>query len=110
MPNTTENRRQDQRVPFDCPITISAGGPKRRGRILDLSCSGARIAYENSRMQVPVSAHRVRIEPPGAEPVEVLAMPVWRTRFSYGVRFLLVDDLERLAVAELMDRATTMAA
>ena len=101
-----DDRRTEHRVRCDCPVTIVVDGSKRRGRIVDLSCGGARIGYENSRMKPPRGPHRLCIEAGDLEPVEVVAMPTWHARFSYGVRFLLTDEMERLAVAELIDQAT----
>lgn len=110
MPRSFEERRDDVRFAFDCPVTISTGGAKRRARVVDLSCGGARIGYMNSRMVVPSGAHRLRIEPDGEAPIELVALPVWKTRFSYGVKFVLAGEMERLAVAELMDRRATSVA
>ncbi len=104
LPDPHADRRTDVRVDVHCPVTIVASGQKRRARIVDLSCGGARIWYESSRMSVPIGAHRVRIEHKGLDPVEMIALPVWRSRFSYGVRFLLVGEVERLAIAEMMDQ------
>ena len=104
MPTLSDERRQDMRLPLSYPVTICAAGRKRRARTIDLSVSGARIGYENSQIDVPAGAHRLRIQVAAGEDVEVVALPVWRSRFSYGVKFLLTTEMERLAVAEIMDR------
>ena len=35
--------------------------------------------------------------------VSVIAMPVWSSSDSLGVKFIIADEMERLAVAELID-------
>ncbi len=110
MPSTRDEQRMDVRIAFDQPVIIYVDGRKRGARAVDLSCGGARINYESSHVPVPSRAHRLRFARPDGESVEVVVMPVWRTRFSYGVRFLLADDMERLAIAELMDSAVRRAA
>jgi hypothetical protein len=71
-------------------------------RTVDLSCGGARVTND-PQSPPPEGPVRLIFRPPGRKPVEVVAMPMWSSTDSLGVKFIIADDMERLAVAELID-------
>ena len=93
-----KNRRQDPRFKVRYPVTVHSDGVKQHGRTIDLSCSGARIATICDRVAPPEGPVRVQIGP-----LELLGVTAWTSKANYGVRFLIMSDVERLTLAELLD-------
>ncbi|MCA9618363.1 MAG: PilZ domain-containing protein [Myxococcales bacterium] len=98
-----DERRRDPRVHLRLPVLIEAGGRKRLRRTVDISCGGARIAFDGGRLSQPHGPIRLSFRRPSAPPLELVGIVVWHSPGSYGVRFLVADELQRLAVAELID-------
>lgn len=105
-----DERRLDARVAADLTATAYLNGRARSCRILDLSCSGALIAiYLPSRdgrfcrRMVP-GLHRLEIDLGGKDVLRVAVEVVWSRRGSYAVRFCSAGDVDRLQLAEHIDR------
>jgi PilZ domain len=106
------DRRTDPRFHVRIPVLVQAEGTKRMRRTVDISCGGARIAYDpTSRCRPPLGPVRLEFRSPsGGDPVEIVGLTMWRSPDSYGVKFIVADELERLAVAELIDQGMRAAA
>jgi hypothetical protein len=79
-PSPTEHRR-DARQIASWPVTVQAGDRQLRLRAVNVSAHGVKVSLDNRThgelLEIGRPA-RLRIEPPGAWPVEVDAI-VWRT-------------------------------
>jgi len=104
-------RRRDARAPCALQVITHLGGKARETRCLDLSCGGARIAYEMDRYPPRANPlHTLEIDFGGGRVLRTLAMTVWRARWQYGVRFMLTSAVDRLTIAEQIDRLLAKAA
>ena len=104
LPLSRDDRRADARYHVRVPVVIHADGVKRLRRTVDLSCSGARIAYDPvGRHAPPDGPARVEIRRDFADPIQLIGVPMWRSSDSYGLKFLVSSEMDRLAIAELID-------
>jgi hypothetical protein len=95
-------RRADPRVVVDARVTAIHGTHVRRYRLTDVSRSGALV--ERGPAPPPPALHRLEIEIGEGEPLRVLARTVWVGPRHHAVRFLAQDDIDRLELAEVIDR------
>lgn len=73
--------RRHARVTASWPVTIVAGDRLLHLQTVNLSALGAKVGLEDPLRREPLEVGRparLRLEPPGADPVEVEAI-VWRT-------------------------------
>jgi hypothetical protein len=90
-------------------VFIAAGGDTTLTTTVDLSCSGARIAYDPGEETLPQGPLRMSFCCDD-QSVHLLGLPVWHGPGVYGVRFLVMTDVDRLCVAELLDHLPTSGA
>lgn len=95
----------ERRVALRYPIKIQCGGRKRYHRCIDLSPHGARLAREDD-WPVPDEPIRLCFEHHLDHPKEVVAVKVGASRAAVELRFLLLSDVDRLDIAEMLDRAS----
>jgi hypothetical protein len=100
-----DDRRDEPRVRIGCALWALRDGGRSALRVLDLSCSGARI---HVRAEVASELFRgelcsveLRL---GATRVLTLARLRWIGTEEIGLRFVGLHDVERLAIAEHLDR------
>jgi PilZ domain len=98
-------RRRERRVALDRVVVSFKGGTPRRYRIVDLSLGGVRI--EHGKSPVPEHIHTLELEFGGDKTLRVLAKIVWRTDAEHAVSFLGLNDMDRLLIAELIDKLET---
>jgi hypothetical protein len=102
---TTENQRTDRRHLVNVESSFRGVPTRTRARIADLSCSGARLEHRPDKPW-KASTQRtlvIELEREEAPPLRLFALPVWSTPHALGVKFLLLDDMDRLALAEIID-------
>lgn len=103
--HSVTNQRGDHRYLVSVRSNLHGVETNESARIADLSCSGARLErrpdqpWQHSRACTLV----VEIDRVDAEPLKLLAIPMWFTPNALGVKFLLLDDMDRLALAEIID-------
>jgi hypothetical protein len=96
-----DDRRCDRRVSLDLPIAVVVGGQSRRFRLVDLSCTGAQIEHLDEVPLAPV--HTLALEVDGVA-IRLLARTVWSRGTRHAVRFLAMDHVDRLDIAEIIDK------
>lgn len=99
---TEMERRVGQRVRTDLQATSYRDGRARPCYALDLSTDGALLRHDGQR---PPLVQRLEIHlgaPVGSVPV--LARTVWTSGPLSGVRFVGLSDVDRLELAERLDR------
>ena len=92
------DRRQFSRVATDVPLIARCGARARRARAVDLSSQGALI--RGGFRDRPL-LQRLAIEVGGT--VHTLARTVWADDEFQAVRFVGLDDVDRLDIAEHLD-------
>lgn len=107
-----ENQRGDDRFPVSGHCNLRGVAWKGEpARITDLSCGGARLEHRSEQpWRVPRNGTFV-IELPrqDTDPLRLFALPIWSNGNALGVKFLLVDDMDRLALAEIIDESSVAA-
>jgi PilZ domain len=94
-------RREGERVRVNALVSAMFGGRRYIYRLLDISRGGARLARDT--VLRPTSLHRMEIHFGGNEPLRLLARVVRTTKHSHAVRFVALDDCDRLEIAEVID-------
>ncbi len=103
-------RRRDPRSYVRQAVTVEADGRQRLCRTIEMSCGGARIAYDARRWSPPAGPYLLAFDRGQAGPLQVTGVLAWQLPHCFGVQFLQTSDVERLAIAEIIDRATQQAA
>ena len=100
-------RRTTVRAQTDLVVEVLTDGVMFPCRAVDISTDGAVIeCHPRFLERAPRLLHWLRIHVPGqAEAVVVLARPAWRVGRSQAFRFVKVDELDRLTLAETMDQS-----
>ncbi|MBW2529156.1 MAG: hypothetical protein JRI23_33580 [Deltaproteobacteria bacterium] len=86
----------------DLPVVAYQDGMARRVRAVDLSCSGALFQRQSTRY--PPMIQRVELDLGGEAPVRGVARTVWAQGDLHAVRFVELGDVDRLEIAEHIDR------
>jgi hypothetical protein len=97
-------RRVGSRAHVDLPSRSHDGGARRACRTVDLSASG--LLIERGRGQEheappPIAAIELRLG--GERPVRARARTVWSEGRLVALKFVLISDVDRLTIAELLD-------
>ncbi len=94
-------RRRDPRVNLDMTVAAFSHGVAKRFKLVDLSCGGAQI--DRGKHVAPPPVHTIEIDF-GDRLMRMLARTVWSHDSQYAVSFLALDELDRLSIAEGIDR------
>ena len=100
------DRRSDQRVLLDLTVAAFKDGMPKRYRFVDLSCGGAQIV--RGRAEPPPRVHTLEIDLGNGRVMRMLARTVWVSEGRHAVSFLALDDLDRLSIAEGIDRLVAL--
>ena len=99
-------RRISSRAQVDVPICALVDGFRHACRASELSPTG--MVFERSR---GLAGHEMtqaapfEIYLPGAKrPIRARARPVWSKQRVLAVKFVMINDSDRLTIAELLDR------
>ncbi len=102
-------RRVSSRAQVDVPICALVDGFRHACRAVDLSPTG--MVVERSRALS--SRNWSQVSPfenflGGARPIRARARPVWSRERLLAVRFVWMNDVDRLTIAELLDKKTRL--
>ena len=97
-------RRGGQRAACDAPLSAFVDGHRHPCRAVDLSPTG--MLYERSRslgLREPyeINAYELRL---GDARIRMRARTVWTRDRLCAVRFVVMNDVDRLTIAEHIDR------
>lgn len=98
-------RRISLRAQVDVPVCALVDGFRHECRAFDLSPTG--MVFERSRALA--GRHLAQASPfeiylPGSRPIRARARPVWGRDRTLAVKFVMMNDADRLTIAELLDR------
>jgi len=96
------NRRFGARLRTDLAVTTYHRGEARACRAVDLSPTGALIQRRSTTD--PPLLHDLELDLSHREPLRTLARTVWSKDNLMGVRFVGLSDVDRLDIAEELDR------
>lgn len=97
-------RRFSPRAQVDVPICALVDGFRHACRAVDLSPTGMVVERSPalaSRELPQVSPFEIYL---AGRPIRARARPVWSRDRLVGVRFVWMNDADRLTIAELLDR------
>lgn len=108
MEEQTMERRLAQRARTDFPVQTRDGRLESRCRGIELSSTG--ILLERGR-QVRASDHTVLMNlelrlPERSKPIRALARSVWSFGTQQALKFVRINDADRLSLAEHIDLAS----
>jgi hypothetical protein len=98
-------RRISSRAQVDVPICALVDGYRHACRAVELSPTG--MVVERSRALEARALHQVspfELYLGSGRPVRARARPVWSRERLLAVRFVWINDADRLTIAELLDR------
>ncbi len=98
-------RRMSSRAQVDVPICALVDGFRHACRAFDLSPTG--MVFERSRAFAERPLAQVgafEIDLPGERRIRARARPVWGKDRVTAVKFVMMNDADRLTIAELLDR------
>lgn len=98
-------RRIGSRAQVDVPVSAFVDGFQHPCRAVDLSVSG--MLVERSRIlaaRLPSQMNAFELKLAGAGPIRVRARTVWSEQRLQAVRFVVMNDVDRLTIAEHLDR------
>jgi len=98
-------RRIGSRAQVDLPVSAYVDGFQHQCRAVDLSVTG--MVVERSRslaVRVPSELNALELCLAGHRPIRVRARTVWTEERFQAVRFVVVHDVDRLTIAEHLDR------
>ena len=98
-------RRIGSRGQVDFPVSAIVDGFKHSCRAVDLSPTG--MVVERSKSLVGRTLHMLNaleLELEGQRPIRMRARTVWSQDRYQAVRFVVMHDVDRLAIAEHLDR------
>jgi hypothetical protein len=98
-------RRISLRAQVDVPICALVDGFRHECRAFDLSPLG--MVFERSRGLVGRDIAQVspfEIYLPGVRPIRARARPVWGKQRVTAVKFVVINDADRLSLAEMLDK------
>jgi hypothetical protein len=97
-------RRISSRAQVDVPICALVDGYRHACRAIDLSPTGMlvdRTRELSERALHLVSPFEIFL---GQRPIRARARPVWSQDRLVAVRFVWMNDVDRLTIAEMLDR------
>jgi len=94
-------RRADARVPLKAQVEVCYAGRRYPGWLRDISAGGALVVRGTAPR--PPKLHRVEIPMGGREPLRLLARVVRSFGTYHAVRFVGLDPVDRLELAEVVD-------
>ncbi len=111
LPNATD-RRFSTRVQSEIPMHVGDGILVSAARSVDVSAGGVLIARSCPTRSTDDRVYlEVEMAIPGEdESVTALARPVWSLGPYQALKFIRMSDVDRLTLAELVDRVTRSAA
>lgn len=98
-------RRLGSRAQVDLPVNVLVDGFRHRCRAVDLSANG--MVFEPSRVLSQRSIgllNAFELMMLGQKPIRARARSVWSRDGLYAVRFVTMHDVDRLVIAEHLDR------
>lgn len=98
-------RRSGPRTLCDYRLTAIIDGYRHVCRAVDLSVSG--LVFERSRALLERELHQVtpfELDVGAARPIRLRARPVWSRDRLQAIRFVAINDADRLTIAEHLDR------
>ncbi len=98
-------RRTSMRAQVDVPICALVDGFRHECRAFDLSPTG--MVFEQTRALA--ERHLPQVAPfeiylPGGRPIRARGRRVWDKSRMMAVKFVMINDADRLTLAELLDR------
>lgn len=98
-------RRISLRAQVDVPICALVDGYRHRCRAVDLSPAGMVFERSRSFSERPLAqVAPFEIYLPGARPIRARGRTVWGRDRLLAVKFVVMNDADRLTLAELLDR------
>lgn len=101
-------RRVGSRAQVDLPVSAFVDGFRHHCRAVDLSVTGMVFERTKSlaaRFVPQLSAFELAL---GMRPIRVRARTVWSQDRLQAVRFVVMNDVDRLTIAEHLDRMTRL--
>ena len=98
-------RRSGPRTLCDYSLTALIDGHRHACRAVDLSVSG--LVFERSRSLVARELHQVtafELDVGRGRPIRLRGHPVWTRERLTAIRFVMINDADRLTIAEHLDR------
>jgi hypothetical protein len=105
--NNVMDRRSGVRMRTDCPLTAYRDGNPLDCRAVDLSVGGALVRHPVARRAPLVQRFEIDLGRRGR--LEALARTVWSREEWQAVRFIGLSEVERLDIAEHLDRLEKVA-
>jgi hypothetical protein len=102
-------RRISSRAQVDVRICALVDGFRHACRASELSPTG--MVFERSRGLAGheiTSAAPFEIYLPGVKPIRARVRPVWASERIQAVKFVMINDADRLTIAELLDGKVRM--
>ena len=96
-------RRRSARVRADVPVIAYQDGVPLRARAVDLSCGGALI--QRTAEHPPPLFQRLELLLGPSRAVSSVARTIWAEHGMCAVHFVDLSDVDRLEIAEQVDRA-----
>ena len=98
-------RRISQRGEMKFTVVQTRDGRDVRARATNVSATGIQLVCYDEPEFDPGAVVQLQLHlPGGGEPMNVKASPVWKDGFREGLMFVDVADVDRLILAELLDR------
>jgi len=98
-------RRSGPRTLCDYSLTAILDGYRHVCRAVDLSVSG--LVFERSRTLMDRELHQVtafELDVGRGRPIRLRGRPVWSRDRLMAIRFVAMNDADRLTIAEHLDR------
>jgi hypothetical protein len=95
-------RRTSIRIPTDLPLVARKDGHERHCRAIELTTNGALVHYPASAS--PPLVQELELQLGDGCSLRTLARTVWSAGRLQAVRFLGLGDVDRLELAEHLDR------
>ena len=95
-------RRADARVPIQAQVAVRYGDRSYPGWLRDISSGGALVV--RGAAPRPPKLHRLEIHTGRPEPLRLLVRVVRSFGTYHAVRFVGLDSLDRLELAEVVDQ------
>jgi hypothetical protein len=97
-------RRISPRALVDYPLTAIVDGHRHHCRAIDLSVNGLVFQRSKSLMERELSqVTAFELSLGGGRPIRVRARPVWSQERLQAIRFVSINDADRLTIAEHLD-------